>query len=127
MNNKGQSLVLFVILIPILFMILFMVYEVGRMALLKHELNDINYLVIDCVLDKTIEENNTDDIKELINKNKSDIDNIEVKIEDEKIYVTLEDSINTKVSLIKSSQIFKVKSSYVGYMKEDKKAIERVR
>ena len=47
--------------------------------------------------------------------------------EDEKIYVTLEDSINTKVSLIKSSQIFKVKSSYVGYMKEDKKAIERVR
>ena len=127
MNNKGQSLVLFVILIPILFMILFMVYEVGRMALLKHELNDINYLVIDCVLDKTINENNTDDIKELINKNKSDIDNIEVKIEDEKIYVTLEDSINTKVSLIKSSQIFKVKSSYVGYMKEDKKAIERVR
>ena len=127
MNNKGQSLVLFVILIPILFMILFMVYEVGRMALLKHELNDINYLVIDCVLDKTIEENNTDDIKELINKNKSDIDNIEVKIEDEKIYVTLEDSINTKVSLIKSSQIFKVKSSFVGYMNEDKKAIERVR
>lgn len=127
MNNKGQSLVLFVILIPILFMILFMVYEVGRMALLKHELNDINYLVIDCVLDKTINENNTDDIKELINKNKSDIDNIEVKIEDEKIYVTLEDSINTKVSLIKSNQIFKVKSSYVGYMKEDKKAIERVR
>lgn len=127
MNNKGQSLVLFVILIPILFMILFMVYEVGRMALLKHELNDINYLVIDCVLDKTTNENNTDDIKELINKNKSDIDNIEVKIQDEKIYVTLEDSINTKVSLIKSSQIFKVKSSYVGYMKEDKKAIERVR
>lgn len=127
MNNKGQSLVLFVILIPILFMILFMVYEVGRMALLKHELNDINYLVIDCVLDKTTNENNTDDIKELINKNKSDIDNIEVKIEDEKIYVTLEDSISTKVSLIKSSQIFKVKSSYVGYMKEDKKAIERVR
>ena len=127
MNNKGQSLVLFVILIPILFMILFMVYEVGRMALLKHELNDINYLVIDCVLDKTTNENNTDDIKELINKNKNDIDNIEVKIEDEKIYVTLEDSISTKVSLIKSSQIFKVKSSYVGYMKEDKKAIERVR
>ena len=127
MNNKGQSLVLFVILIPILFMILFMVYEVGRMALLKHELNDINHLVIDCVLDKTTNENNTDDIKELNNKNKSDIDNIEVKIEDEKIYVTLEDSISTKVSLIKSSQIFKVKSSYVGYMKEDKKAIERVR
>lgn len=127
MNNKGQSLVLFVILIPILFMILFMVYEVGRMALLKHELNDINYLVIDCVLDETTHENNTDDIKELINKNKNDIDNIEVKIEDEKIYVTLEDSISTKVSLIKSSQIFKVKSSYVGYMKEDKKAIERVR
>ncbi len=127
MNNKGQSLVLFVILIPILFMILFMVYEVGRMALLKHELNDISYLAIDCGLDKIDEEDNVNNIRELINKNKNDIDNIEVKIEDEKIDVTLEDSIKTNISLIRNAQTFRVKSSYVGYMNEEKKVIERDR
>ena len=127
MNNKGQSLVLFVILIPIIFMIIFMVFEVGRMALLKHELNDIGYLAVDCGLDKLDEEDNANNIKELINKNKKDIDNVEVKIEDKRIYVTLEDSITTSVSLIKNGQIFRVKTSYIGYMNEDKKVIERDR
>ena len=127
MNNKGQSLVTFVILIPIMFMIMFMVYEVGRMALLKHELNDISYLVIDCGLDKIDDENLVDDIKELINKNKNDIDSVSVKVEDKKIYVMLEDSINTKVSLLKNGNTFRVKTSYVGYLQEDKKVIERDR
>ena len=127
MNNKGQSLVLFVIMIPILFMIIFMVYEVGRMALLKHELNDIGYLAIDCGLDKIDEEDNVDNIRELINKNKNDIDSVEVKVEDKKIYITLEDSIKTKISLVRNSQTFRVKTSYIGYMNEDKKIIERDR
>ena len=41
MNNKGQSLVLFVVVLPITLMILVLVYDVGRMSLLKNELNYI--------------------------------------------------------------------------------------
>jgi len=47
MNNKGQSLILFVLLFPIIFLILVLVYDIGNMILLKLELDNINKLVMD--------------------------------------------------------------------------------
>lgn len=48
MNNKGQSLVLFVLLLPLFLMIIAVVFEMGRMLLIKNEYKDaaddaINY------------------------------------------------------------------------------------
>lgn len=122
MNNKGQSLVTFVLVIPIAVLIFMMIYDIGSMVLLKSELNNINYLAIDYGLSNINEEDVNEKIKSLIVKNKSKIDNISINIEDNKIYIILEDSIDTKISLKK---IFKVKSSYVGYLENDKKKIER--
>lgn len=122
MNNKGQSLVTFVLVIPIAVLIFMMIYDIGSMVLLKSELNNINYLAIDYGLSNINEEDVNEKIKSLIVKNKSKIDNISINIEDNKIYIILEDSIDTKISLKK---IFKVKSSYVGYFDNDKKKIER--
>jgi len=123
MNNRGQSLVLFVLLIPLVLMILYAVYEIGRMTLLKHELDNINTIALDYGIDKINDENIDIEIKELIEKNKNDIDEIDIKILDDKMYITLEDSLSKKTSLFKN--VFIVKSSYVGYMDNDKKKIER--
>lgn len=123
MNNRGQSLVLFVLLIPLVLMILYAVYEIGRMTLLKHELDNINTIALDYGIDKINDENIDIEIKELIEKNKNDIDKIDIKILDDKMYITLEDSLSKKTSLFKN--VFIVKSSYVGYMDNDKKKIER--
>ena len=123
MNNRGQSLVLFVLLIPLVLMILYAVYEIGRMTLLKHELDNINTIALDYGIDKINDENIDIEIKELIEKNKNDIDKIDIKILDDKMYITLEDSLSKKTSLFKN--VFIVKSSYVGYMNNDKKIIER--
>ena len=122
MNNKGQSLVTFVLVIPIAVLIFMMIYDIGSMVLLKSELNNINYLAIDYGLSNINEEDVNEKIKSLIVKNKSKIDNISINIEDDKIYIILEDSIDTKISL---KGLFKVKSSYVGYLENDKKKIER--
>ena len=64
-------------------------------------------------------------VKDLIIKNKSDIDNIDIKVENEKIYITLEDKLDKKVSLLNKTNIFKVRSSYVGYLSDNKKVVER--
>ena len=122
MNNKGQSLVTFVLLIPIVFLILFMIYDIGSMVLFKIELNNINYLVVDYGVDKL--DNSDIDIKlrEMILKNKSDIDNVEIKIDDDKLNIVLEDTLDNKISLIRKFKI-KIKSSYIGYMENDKKKI----
>lgn len=127
MNSRGQSLVLFVLLIPVLFLVLFMVYEIGRMVLLKQKLDNINYLAIDYGVDKMTSDSILDDVRELIIKNKNDIDSIDIKVMDNKIYIVLDDSINKTTSLIKNMELFKVRSSYVGYMDNDKKIIERDR
>ena len=51
LNNKGQSLVLFIIILPILIFILILVIDVGKIIVLKQELNNISEFVLDYGLD----------------------------------------------------------------------------
>lgn len=122
MNNSGQTLVTFVLTIPIVVLIFMMIYDIGSMVLLKSELNNINYIAVDYGLSNINEEDISSKIKALIVKNKDNIESISIKVEDNKINIVLEDSIDTKLLL---KEIFKVKSSYVGYLENDKKKIER--
>ena len=57
MNNRGQSLIAFVLIIPIIIFLIFMVYDIGRMVLLKEELDNINYLTIDYGLEQIESDN----------------------------------------------------------------------
>ncbi len=125
MNNKGQSLVLFVLLLPILFLILYMVYEVGMMTLLKTELNNINYLALDYGVNNIEKDNIEDEIKNLILKNKSDIDNIMIEVNDNKVIIMLEDKLDNRISLIKNRNLFTVKSKYIGYLEDNKLVIKK--
>ena len=123
MNNKGQSLVTFILIIPIILLIVLALYDIGNMALLKNELRNISYIVLDYGLDNIDSESVTQDMKALVLKNKSDIDSVSIeKTDDDKIHVVFNDSFNTKISF---SNIFKIKVAYVGYLEEDKKIIER--
>ncbi len=125
MNNKGQSLVLFVIAIPILLLILFMVYDIGSMVLLKEQLDNISYITIDYGIDNLSDNNLEEKIREMIIKNKNDIDKININIEDSIIKIKLEDKINNKISIIKNLDNLKVTSSYIGYLENDKKIIRK--
>ncbi len=124
MNNKGQSLVTFVLILPILLLIVLMVYEIGMMSLLKNEMNSINYIAIDYGIDKLDEDNVQEQIKELILKNNEKIENVVINIEDNKLYITLSSRYNAKLSLLRDSKIFRVKSSYVGYIENNKRIIK---
>lgn len=123
MNNKGQSLVTFVLILPILLLILLALYDIGNMVILKNELRNVSYIALDYGINNIDNPNMIEDMKALILKNKSDIDDVNViKDEDDKIHISFSDSVNTKISF---SNIFKIKVSYVGYVNDDKKVIER--
>lgn len=125
MNNRGQSLISFVLIIPIILMILFMVYDIGNMVLLREKLDNINYIAIDYGLDKIDDLDLNAKLNELIKKNKDDIEVVNISISEGKIRITLEDRLNNKFSLISKFKTFTVKSSYIGYIENDKKVIRK--
>ena len=125
MNNRGQSLISFVLIIPIILMILFMVYDIGNMVLLREKLDNINYIAIDYGLDKIEDLDLNAKLNELIKKNKDDIEVVNISISEGKIRITLEDRLNNKFSLISKFKTFTIKSSYIGYMENDKKVIRK--
>lgn len=162
LNNKGQSLILFVIVLPILLVILVLVIDIGRVISLKQELDNVNKIVLDYgldnlnntnvngdnyndqdnQLDNSIDDeivnndedvniiNNISDIEdeliELVKLNKNDIDLVDVRIENNKIYIELNEKVDGIFSSLIDISVFDVKSYYVGYMNNDSKRIERV-
>ena len=135
LNNKGQSLILFVIILPVLLLILVLVIDIGRVIFLKQELNNINEIVLDYGIDylNNDMDNDVDSISSIENKlieiimlNKNDMDMINVRIEDNKIYIELDEKVDGLLSSIVDISVFDIKSSYVGYIDNGNKRIERV-
>ncbi len=125
LNNKGQSLVMFVVILPVIIMILMMVVDIGKMVNLKSELDNINYIAISYGLDNISDDDIQDKIRKLIYKNKLGIDEVKIEIDDGEVDITLVDGID--LILLKESNIFRVRSSYRGIISDEKKIIERNR
>ena len=126
LNNKGQSLILFVIILPILLLIVILVIDVGKALVLKQELKNINNIVIDYGLDNLDKEDLENELIELIKLNNDQIDNINVNLENDKIYVELKEKIDGIFSKIIDVSAFNINSSYVGYVENNEKRIERI-
>lgn len=126
LNNRGQSLVMFVLVIPILLMILILVLDIGRMYLERRELDNINYIALDYAIERINEENINDKIVEIIKKNDQEIIIIENSIVNNKIYLRTEKEYDGYFLGFISKKLITIKSVYVGYQIENKKYIERV-
>ena len=88
LNNKGQSLVLFVLIVPILFLILVLVFDVGNALIEKQELDNISYLTIEYGLEHMDEFSIETKMKNIVTKNNNKIENINIVINDDKIILT---------------------------------------
>lgn len=124
LNNKGQSLVLFVLIVPILFLILVLVFDVGNALIEKQELDNISYLTIEYGLEHMDEFSIETKMKNIVTKNNNKIENINIVINDDKIILTIKKNING--ILVKNVNLVEIESKYIGYIKDGKKVIERV-
>lgn len=124
LNNKGQSLVMFVLVLPILLIAFIIVYDIGNALFYKQELDNVNYLALDYALEHIDSDNIESKIIDIINLNNLSLNEIEVIYKNNKIYVTTKKKVSGVIT--KSFDILTVKSSYVGYTENNKKMIERV-
>ena len=126
LNNKGQSLVLFIVVLPILLLILVLVIDIGRIIVLKQELDNINKIALDYGLDNLEIDNLNDKMVEIIKLNNNEIDDININLENNKLYIELNIDMGGMLSELVDITIFDIKSSYVGYVEDNKKIIERI-
>ena len=126
LNNRGQSLAIFVIFVPVFIMIGTFVVDVSFAKYNERRLDILNKQVINYGL-KHIDEEPYDNMVDLIYQNDSDIDSYEININNEtkEISVTLSKSTKGFFGSIVGKEIYNEKSSLKGYIKEDKKIIEK--
>lgn len=126
LNNRGQSLVMFIILLPILLLIFTLVYDVGNAIYEKDKISNINYMVVEYALDN-IDDVNEDDLKTLILKNDDNIDDVSIVIINNGVDISLQKDINGVFGKIFNFNLTFIRSEYSGRIVDDKKIIERVK
>ena len=127
LNNKGQSLVLFVVLLPILLFVIVLVVDIGTIMTSKQDLNNINYMMIDYGLDNIEKENLENEITNYILLNTKKLDDIEVKIIEYEVYIYMKKYEKSLIAHIFNIQGFEIVSEYKGTIVNDKKNIERIK
>ena len=94
MNNKGQSLVVFIIILPILLMILTLIIDLGFMHIEKRNIDNNCYDAVEYYLNNIDKEDIDKKVNNLLNENIKNID--EILIKDEEDYVEISITKNRK-------------------------------
>lgn len=140
LNNKGQSLVLFIIFIPILLGIMALVIDLGNAISKKSEIDSVLELVLDYGLESgkaflEYEEqeylneeliNWKDDLNILLDYNLNNIDS-EVIINNNKLLLSSDYYVEGIFSNILNIKGFKIESEYIGYIENNEKKIEKIK
>lgn len=125
LNNKGQTLVMFVILLPILLFVLTLVYDVGNAIYEKDRLSNTNYMVVEYAICNSLV--SEDELVELINKNDEDISDITIMMIDNSITIALTKDIKGIFGKMFGFNLTSVKSEYKGNIIQGEKKIERIK
>ena len=122
LNNTGQSLVLFVLIIPILIGIMAMVIDIGNVVYNRQDLDNINKIVIEEGLNDINNPNVVNEIQELAKLNNKDI-TFKVNFSDMEFYIESSYYVKGIFSNIFDTNGYLVKSIYKGYIDENNKHI----
>lgn len=126
LNNKGQSLVMFVLIIPIILLILVLIYDVAGAIYEKNRLSNTSYLACEYALDNI---NNIDEngVISYILKNSDSLNNISVIIKDNNVNIELDKNIKGVFGKNVNLDLIEVKSKYKGTIIDGEKNIERIK
>ena len=127
MNRKGQVLVMFIILLPIFFIIMTLLIDIGNLILTNNEINDVSYMVLEHCLDHLDEEDILDTSRELLKLNNKNLNIESFKIENNKVYLNVSYQVKGIISNIVNIKLFDIDNKYESYIKDDKKIIERIK
>lgn len=123
LNNKGQSLVLFVVLFPIVIIIMFLVIDILNARTEKNSLDNISKIAIVYGINNIDNSNIVSKIEELLYKNNSKLESVSVRIDNDKIYIDIIKKHKMIINI--ESDYMMIKSSLYGYENDGKIVIER--
>lgn len=119
MNNKGQTLVLFVLLLPLLFIFMMLVLEVGLLLVDKNKIdNEVKYAIKYAFKLDSIDENK---VKNVLRDNLGNDIKIDIKTATSDIHVEV--SKLHKFLFLKKEYI--INSRYRGYKSDDTIKLEK--
>lgn len=127
LNNKGQSLILFVLMLPVLLFVMILVIDIGNLMVEKQKLNNINYIMIDYGLSNLTKEDLEEYIYNYLKLNDEKIDKIKVSKTDNDITINLGKKESSMLGHILNLKEVEIISSYKGSIIDDKKVIERLK
>lgn len=126
LNNKGQSLVMFVVIIPILCLVFTLVYDIGIAIYEKNRLSNTCYIVIDYGLDN-IDSINESDLIDLIQKNINNLSYISVFNSENSIEIKLSKNIKGIMGKMFGFNLIEANTYYEGKIVNNEKKIERIK
>lgn len=128
LSNTGQSLAIFIVFIPVFIIIGTFAVDITYAKYNMGKLNERSKMIIRYGLNH-IDESPYEDMVDLIYQNNDDIDNYSIDINEENKEITMTITAYSKsfFGKIMNKNIFKQKSSYKGYIKDDRKIIEEVK
>ena len=123
LNRRGQSLVVFILMLPIILGIVILVVDVGGAMVMKNHMDNVNEMVMELSLDKDMKE---EDILELLNYNLEGNNN-QVSIGSDGIHISSDTYVKGIFSNMFGFKGFNVKSEYVGSVLDGKRKVDKKR
>lgn len=125
MNNKGQTLVLFVVLIPIFILILALVVDNGLIMNTKNKLLNKSEMIIKNVYPKLDTDNYEKLIKDLYIKNEIKYDDLIVNYSNNKLIITIKTSLKSVFGKFIGQDKYDLEISLTAIKQNDKIIIEK--
>ena len=126
MNKRGQVLVAFVLLLPIMFMLIGLVIDCGYLYIEKRNVDNNIKDALEYGLKNIDNDNIEDKMTKQLNLNIKEIEKLNVFINDNIVEIELEKSKKSIFTLVFSKHRYSISSHYKGYIKEEKIVIRKV-
>ena len=120
-NKKGQTLILFVFLLPLIIGIMAFVVDIGLIMSKTTNLKEVTKLIIHEGIEKDLTE---EEIHNLFVKNKIDIDNLKLNVANKEIEVNNKIEINSIFGSIIGIKKYEIKVNLKGYINNNKIVID---
>lgn len=117
MNKHGQTLILFVLLIPIIILLAAVLIDTGVVISKKTTLQEVTKEAIKEVL---IDDKDKNVIEEVLVKNNIEVAKLEINFLEDKIEVKNEIDVDSVFGAIIGIEKYHIKSDIVGYKENDK-------
>lgn len=125
MDRKGQVLVFFVILIPLLITLAAFTIDLGYAYYQSNKLNSINHMLIKYGLNHIDRSDVRTKMIDMLYKNDKSIDSYELSISDNKISLKINKTVDSIFGKIINIKFYYLSSKYSGYIQNNRIIIEK--